>query len=264
MEKVSYHAYLKLSELLSLQEELSKPKHNDELLFIVIHQSHELWFKLVLHEIQKLKDLIDEDAFFHAAKTMSRIISVFKALREQVDVLHTLTPDEFLGYRDLLAPASGFQSYQYKMIEFSLGPKDERYLERYTSQPVIYLALKQAFSSPTVWDKVIHLLHRQGFPNLESILSRNKLENYASNSSVLEVIKKIYQEPKKYSSLHYLFEQLTELDLTIQLWRLSHLKNAERTIGSKIGTGGSSGIDYLQSTLSKKCFPELWEVRSVL
>ena len=145
VEKISYHSYLKLERLLALQEELSQPKHEDELLFIVIHQSHELWFKLVLHEIQRLMRHLDDNSFFQSSKTLTRIIAIFKALIQQVEVLHTLTPDEFLGFRHLLAPASGFQSHQYKMIEFSLGIKDERYMERHVNQPIIYNFLRRSF-----------------------------------------------------------------------------------------------------------------------
>ena len=263
-ERVTYHSYLKTEQLLALQQEISNPKHGDELLFITIHQSHELWFKLMIHEIERVMIALDKDLFFDAFKILSRITAVFKMLIHQVEVLHTLSPDEFLGYRDLLAPASGVQSYQYKMIEFLLGLKDRRYIEKHANQPTIYALLKNCLDSPTVWDKVIGLLHRHGFSDLESILARSSDENYQSDAAVLTAVKTVYQDRNQFRMFHYLFEMLVELDLNLQLWRLAHFKNAERTIGTKVGTGGSSGIDYLQSTLSRKLFPELWEVRSII
>lgn len=263
-ERVTYQSYLKIEQLLALQEELSNPKHEDELLFITIHQSHELWFKLMIHEIKRLARFLDEDLFFEASKTLSRIIAVIKTLTHQIEVLHTLSPDEFLGYRDLLAPASGFQSHQYKMVEFLLGQKDQKYMERYESQPAIYSSLKESLESRSIWDKTIELLSRHGFPQLEPLLARSITENYKSQPAVLEAIKQVYQHRSSFTSFHYLFEALVELDLALQLWRLAHMKNAERVIGFKMGTGGSSGVEYLHSTFSRRVFPELWEVRSIL
>lgn len=261
---VTYHSYLKLEELLSLQEELSSPVQHDELLFIIIHQSHELWFKLVIHELRHLIKHLETDQIYEACKTLNRVVVITKNLIQQIEILHTLTPDEFLGYRHLLAPASGFQSYQYKIIEFLCGIKDASYLDKYAKQPEIYADLKANLELPSIWDTVIHLLHRQNFAIPNEILHRRYDERYHLHPVILEAVKTVYTNRQKYVHLHFLFEILVEFDLSVQIWRFNHLKNAERSIGYKQGTGGSPGIEYLQAAASRKFFPELWEVRSLI
>lgn len=263
-QKVNYHHYLKVGELLSLQEELSNPKHPDELLFIIIHQSHELWFKLIIHELKRLKVYISKSFLYEAFQSIDRILAIFKSLIKQIDVLHTLTPDEFLGYRDLLSPASGFQSYQYKIIEFLCGLKDKGYIEIHRERQDIYSILKEYLEATSVWDQVILLLQTNKFSISDQMMQRDFAESYTASPEVVSAIKEVYMNRSNYQGLHYLFEKLVELDLTLQIWRTRHCKNAERAIGLKQGTGGSKGMEYLQAICSRKLFPELWDVRSVL
>lgn len=263
-QKVSYQAYIKVDELLTLQEELSNPKHHDELLFIIIHQSHELWFKLIVHELKRVYKQIENEIFFEALKSLDRVIVIFKSLIQQFDILHTLSPDEFLGYRDLLNPASGFQSYQNRIVEFLCGIKEKAFLDTFQNKPENYNSLIECLEAPSIWDKVIDMLHRLDFNIPESVRKRNFSEPYQANESVTHAIKEVYLNREKYAGLHYLFEKLIELDTTVQIWRMRHFKNAERVIGRKPGTGGSKGMEYLFSTISKKFFPELWEVRTIL
>lgn len=263
-QKVNYQDYIKVDELLRLQNELSQPKHHDELLFIIIHQSHELWFKLIIHELKRVSEHIEKELLYEALKSLDRVIVIFKSLVQQIDILHTLSPDEFLGYRDLLAPASGFQSYQYRTMEFLCGLKEEAYMEVHRNKPDVYALLQEQLHAPSIWDKTLQLLHQMGFAIPESVTKRNYAETYQSHPEVISAIKEIYLNRSKYTSLHYLFEKLVELDATIQIWRMRHCKNAERVIGHKQGTGGSKGTEYLMAIVSKKLFPELWDVRNIL
>lgn len=263
-QKISYNDYLKTHELLSLQEEVSQPKHPDELLFITIHQSHELWFKLLIHEIKRLIHHFKKDRLFDALKQLNRIHTTFKNLLDQINVIDTLTPDEFCAFRDYLAPASGFQSYQYRIIEYLLGIKDPKFLKFNRQNPEVYRLMEENLHEKSVHDEFIALLYRRGFKIPVETMVRNFAEPYVPNNEIAEEIKKIYDDRDHYSDLHLLCEQLIDLDSTLQQWRMRHLKLAERTIGLKMGTGGSKGVEYLYTVLSKRCFPEIWDVRALI
>ena len=252
-QQVTYENYLKTSMLLNLQQELSSPPHPDELIFIIIHQSHELWFKLVIHEIHRLLSCLDQNLIFECCKTLNRLNQILKALCEQMNILHTLSPDEFLGYRKELGSASGFQSHQYREVEFLFGLKDAKYLEKHTENTAIYNRLKEAMETKTVWERFLDLLSRNG-PEFDK----------TQKSSILEALVKVYSQRIEYSGVHFLCEALIEVDTSLQLWRIRHFKNAEKTIGFKQGTGGSLGVEYLCNISGRKLFPELWEIRTML
>lgn len=255
-EKISYHDYLQLSKLLDLQIPLAKPEHHDEMLFIIVHQCHELWFKLIIHEFCRLSEKLAQSEMLEVLKTLRRLQEIFKLLNEHMNILNTLSPDEFAGYRNVLAPASGFQSYQFRMIEFLCGAKDANFLECFKKIDDVYLLMKKLFDAPSLCDVIEETLKKRNLiPQTESP---------ADKSNVVQGILTVYKEREKYSDLHFLFENLVDFDVTVQLWRSLHVKIAERMIGKKMGTGGSSGVDYLASITSKKLFPELWEVRSFI
>jgi tryptophan 2,3-dioxygenase len=262
--KLTYDKYLKVDELLSLQEEQSDPVHHDEMLFIVIHQAYELWFKQILHELSGVVKNIRKNSLFPVLKSLDRIITIQKVIIKQVDIIETLSPVEFAGFRDHLNPASGFQSHQFRLVEFFCGLKNDEYLKYHKHVPHIYKMLEDQLATPSLYDEVLGFLSRQGFDIPDDILTRDVKKQYQSNDAVLEVIKKVYFNTEDHKELYYLFEKLVEIDENFQIWRFRHVKMVQRTIGMKMGTGGSPGAQYLMTTLSKTFFPELWDVRSLI
>jgi tryptophan 2,3-dioxygenase len=238
--KLSYGTYLRLLELLQLQSGLSE--EHDELLFIVAHQAYELWFKVVLHELVGARSRIDADDIFYARHLLRRVYVIEKLLVDQIEVLETMSPQDFLAFRSQLAPASGFQSVQFREIEFLSGLKEPRYLTRIEGTPEEMNRLRRRLEEPTVADAFHGLLKRRGSPSLRDI----------------------YMFRERHADLFDLCEALVDHDETFALWRARHVLMVERQIGGKPGTGGSSGAEYLRSTLGKRFFPELWEVRSQL
>jgi tryptophan 2,3-dioxygenase len=238
--ELSYGTYLKVPELLRLQQRLSK--EHDELLFIVAHQVYELWFKVILDELEATRDRIDANDIFFARHFLQRVHVVEKLLIEQIEVLETMSPQDFLAFRSKLAPASGFQSVQFREIEFLSGLKEPKYLERLEAAPDEMDQLRKRLEQPSVADSFRELVARRGSPSL------------------LEV----FRDRERHGDLFDLCEALLDHDEAFAHWRARHVLMVERQIGGKTGTGGSSGAQYLRTTLGKRFYPELWEVRSRL
>jgi tryptophan 2,3-dioxygenase len=259
---LTYNDYLKVPELLALQKPLSKPAHHDEMLFIVIHQAYELWFKLVLHEIDNSIRYMREKKVLRAHHFVNRVVQIMKVLVQQIHILETMTPVEFLGFRDNLMPASGFQSLQFREIEFVAGLKDERFLAHFKNRPETLAALKKRMAEPDMRDAYYDMLRGLGYPLPEKASELERTGDRDGYDRIMAAIKPIYQNPDDNLALYLLSESLVEFDEHLALWREHHVRVVERVIGFKRGTGGSSGVEYLRSTTAKKCFPYLWEVRT--
>jgi tryptophan 2,3-dioxygenase len=261
---LTYNDYLKVDHLLGLQNPQSSPPHHDEMLFIVIHQAYELWFKLILHEMENSIAYMQSGQILRAHHFMNRINQIMKLLVQQIHILETMTPAEFLQFRDKLNPASGFQSTQFREIEFLAGLKDERYFQHFKHRPEYVQRLEQRLKGTDLRSAFYQLLRQQGFKVPELASERELADDESLRGAVIEAILPIYKDPSTYSKLYILSESLVEFDEYLALWREHHVRVVERVIGHKRGTGGSSGVDYLRSTTVKKCFPWLWEVRTHL
>jgi tryptophan 2,3-dioxygenase len=259
---LTYNKYLKVQELLGLQECLSQPVHHDEMLFIIIHQTYELWFKLILFEVENALRYMEEGKVLRAHHFMRRVVEIQKLLVNQIHILETMTPVEFLGFRGHINPASGFQSLQFRELEFVAGLKDEAYYEHFEDQEVLQ-ALRRRASGPDLWSAFQALLGRQGFTVPARPVRADEPPGPARDQ-LMEALRQIYQDPEARMDLYMLAEDLVDFDTQLSLWRFHHVSVVERVIGFKRGTGGSSGAAYLRSTVAKKCFPLLWEVRSYL
>ena len=251
MQRLTYGSYLHVPELLSLQRPLSSPPHHDEMLFIIIHQVYELWFKELLHELQAVLKSLQSDQLLKTAKEFSRIHTIQRLLEAQVDILETMTPQEFNAFRDNLRPASGFQSLQFREIEFLGGLKETEALKHLETSPEEKARLERRLNEATLSAELYALLRRRGFA-------------VETHDERIESLKKIYEQSEHYYDLYLLLEDLMEFDERFLLWRSRHILMVERMIGSKMGTGGSLGVTYLAKTLNRKFFPELWEVRTHL
>ena len=260
-DAMTYGEYLRLDELLRLQQPRSVPVEHDELLFIIIHQIYELWFKEVLHELDELIDHLDDDRPALSGHQLKRVLTILKTLVAQLDVLETMTPIEFVSFRAFLAQSSGFQSVQFRELEFVLGLKDPAHLDRFADDVDAYERLDRRFRAPTLWDAFIGYMYRQGWPIDASVLTRDVRQPVGEHPSVQRVLTSIYRHDP---GLTRLCESLTDLDEGLQEWRYRHMMMVKRTIGTKPGTGGSDGVDYLRSTLFRPAFPDLWAVRSLL
>ncbi len=259
-KKMTYSDYLELDRLLSSQKPLSD--HHDEMLFIIIHQVSELWMKLILHEIQSAIQAIHKDDLAEAFKMLSRVKKTQRQIISAWDVLSTLTPSEYIEFRDKLGQASGFQSYQYRLIEFSLGYKTPHVLKIYKQDPVIYQQLLEAYKAPGLYDAAIRALHRTGLPINHEMVARDFSEPYEADSSVEKAWLEVYENTDRYWPLYELAEKLVDIEDSMQQWRFRHMKTVERIIGYKTGTGGSSGVGYLKKVLDHYFFPELWNLRT--
>ncbi|MEZ4265084.1 MAG: tryptophan 2,3-dioxygenase family protein [Myxococcota bacterium] len=257
---LTYGSYLRVPELLTLQERLSVPAHHDEMLFIIIHQVYELWFKQLLHEADAALAALDADQVLKAHKIFKRITTIQRVLNAQIAILETMTPQDFDVFRARLNPASGFQSQQFRELEFLSGLKDERYLKFHAHDAAATARLKARLAAPTIWDAFVALLRRRGF----GLPDPTPAEGEASWDALLESLAEIYRHPEANYDLYLTCELLVDYDELLQLWRFAHVKMVERTIGMRRGTGGSSGAKYLATTLSRRCFPALWDLRSVL
>ena len=253
----TYGDYLKVPELLELQQLRSDAEH-DEMLFIVVHQVYELWFKQILHELDRLGHQIDNDELVRGEHQLVRILKILKTLVQQIDVLETMTPLEFISFRSFLGSASGFQSAQFREIEFALGAKDPEVLERFVSDPE-RARLDRRYREPSIWARFCDYLARQGLPIDSDVLERPTEAATERSDSVQEVLITGYRTDPRLASF---CELLTDLDEGLQEWRYRHVKMVQRTIGTKQGTGGSDGAEYLRSTLFKPVFPDLWEIRT--
>jgi tryptophan 2,3-dioxygenase len=260
---LTYGEYLKVPELLSLQELLSDPPHHDETLFIVVHQAYELWFKQVLHELDNARGHLDADRVVEATRLLRRVAEIQRLLIGQVRILETMRPQDFLGFRYHLNPASGFQSVQFREVEFALGLKDPAILGRIVCSPAEMDRLRARLRSPSLSDAVDALLVRRGFPREPppppAPHGRSQPEQWR-----LQALVRVYEEPERHADLSALSEVLIEMDELLALWRAHHVHMVERMIGAKPGTGGSEGVAYLQTTLPKRAFPDLWGVRTHL
>lgn len=248
---LSYNKYLKVPELLQLQETLSDPPSHDELLFVIIHQTYELWFKQILHEIDATIKWLKEGRTFRANHSLRAVIGIEKVLVTQIHILETMAQIGFLEFRDKLNPASGFQSMQFRELEFVSGQKDEKILGVFKNDEFAYKRLSERFAEPSLGDAFWGLLGRQGFA-------------VGSHEEKVRAIVEILGHPDKYPDYFIMQDLLIEHDENIALWRSHHVLMVERMLGMKPGTGGSEGVGYLQTTLSKKFFPELWEARTYL
>lgn len=259
---LSYNSYLMVKELKQLQVCQSDPAHHDEPLFIVIHPTYELWFKLMIHELELVVELMGQDKVRQATHFMKRVTAIMRVLVQQIHILETMSPKDFLGFRHKLNPASGFQSSQFREIEFMAGLKEKRFLAHFQSDKEAFEALTRRFEEPTLQDHFYALLRRQGFtltmPENEDEAHIHALED----KRTLELLR-LYED-EKLGELHDLAETLIDLDELIALWRTHHVTVVERIIGFKRGTGGSEGVGYLRTTLYKRCFQDLWNVRTAL
>jgi tryptophan 2,3-dioxygenase len=262
--RLTYGGYLKVPELLSLQKLLSDPPQHDELLFIIIHQVYELWFKQLLHELDAVLERLDADQVLGAQRLLKRCIEIQRVLLEQISVLETMTPVDFLAFRDHLTPASGFQSVQFRELEFVSGLKNPKFLEHYPADSVERATLERRLGQRTLADAFDGTLRRRGFelPDPEPALERDP-DSETSQKRVHELLR-IYREPEPHYDLFLFIESLLDYDEQFTCWRLRHVLMVERMIGNKPGTGGSAGAAYLRRTAERKFFPELWELRSYL
>jgi len=258
---VTYASYLKIDELLALQQPRSSGPEHDEMLFIVIHQVYELWFKELLHEFDHVRRLLEDDEPHRAQHTLKRILTILKVLVGQLDVLETMTPLEFFSFRERLEAASGFQSDQFRQIEFLLGVKSEGAIARFPEGSRARAALERRYREPTLWDGFLHYLARERYPVPQRLLTRDVVTAVQPSPEVQQVLVEIYRTDTKNAEL---CERLVDLDEGIQEWRYRHVKMVERTIGAKPGTGGSSGAAYLRETIGTPAFPDLWAIRSQL
>jgi len=261
---LSYNKYLRVADLIGLQECLSDPAHHDELLFITIHQTYELWFKQILHEIDAAICQMNEDRAAAAVQSLRRVVEIEKVLVQQIHILETMTPISFLAFRDELNPASGFQSMQFREIEFSSGLKDATILDSFRADEFANSRLSARHAAPTLSDALYNLLRRRGLDapaDDEKLSAEENRRAYGQRTrAILEILTHFETRFEEFQ----LIESLIEHDEYFSLWRSHHVKMVERMVGSKRGTGGSEGIGYLRTTLDKKFFPELWEARTYL
>ena len=250
-KRLTYSSYLRIDDLLALQVPQSDPAHHDELLFIIVHQVYELWFKQVLHELEAAMRHLSADDPLKTARALGRVHAIQRILEEQVDVLERMTPYEFNAFRELLNPASGFQSVQFRELEFLCGVGKTAYLDHLEQNDAERVRLERRLKEPTLYDALKGFLARRGYRT-------------ATHEEILETFRSIYDDADAHVDLYVLLEACIEFDERFLLWRGRHIRMVERMIGFKPGTGGSMGVKYLQTTLEKKFFPELWEVRTLL
>jgi len=263
-ERLTYDGYLRLDVLLSAQQPLSTPAHHDEMLFIVQHQVSELWLKLIVHELRAALGHLQRDELGPVQKILARVKQVQRQLFEQWSVLETLTPSEYMEFRAVLGPSSGFQSYQYRMVEFMLGNKNADMLPVFDYAPAVQAELRRILEAPSLYDEFLRHLARGGHPVPPECVERDFSQPHRRNAALVPVFKTIYEHTERHWAAYALCEQLVDVEESFQLWRFRHMKTVERIIGYKRGTGGSSGVGFLRQALELTFFPELLEVRTVL
>ena len=263
-DRGSYGGYLHLERLLSAQLPLSDPPHHDEMLFIIQHQTSELWFKLIIHELRAAIEHIRVDNLGPCFKILARVKQVQQQLFNQWAVLETLTPSEYAQFRSVLGHASGFQSAQGREIEFILGNKDANHLRVFDYDTELQNRLRETLESPGIYDEFLRYLSRKGYPVPADRIERDWSEPYDEHPGVVEMFKKVYEDPANHWEVYDMCEKFVDVEENFQLWRFRHLKTVERIIGFKRGTGGSSGVGFLKKALDFRLFPELIEVRTTI
>jgi tryptophan 2,3-dioxygenase len=263
-EYLDYATYLGLDELLATQRPLSEPAHHDEMLFIVQHQTTELWFKLMLHELRAATRFVRHDDLEASFKILARVKHIQTQLLNQWSVLETLTPTEYAQFRYVLGPASGFQSHQNRLIEIALGKRDPRVLDVFRGTPAIRAELEAAMAQPSLYDEFLRWLARRGVAIPREVLERDVTRAYEPDTRVVDAVVGIYERPSASWDAYEMAEKLVDVDETYSLWRYRHLKVVLRIIGTKRGTGGTAGADYLRAMVDQVFFPELWEARTAL
>lgn len=263
-DRLTYEGYLGLDTLLASQHPLSEPPHHDELLFIVQHQTSELWFKLILHELHAALRSLQRDELEPCFKILSRVKQIQRQLYEQWSVLETLTPSEYMEFRHVLGQASGFQSPQYRELEFLLGNKDPDILQVFAYNDSVHSKLTRVLEAPSLYDEFLRYLERRGYPIPQEACARDWSQPYAASAGVVAVFKSIYEDTAAHWDAYNMCEKLIDLEVNFQLWRFRHMKTVERIIGYKTGTGGSSGVAFLRKALDVQLFPELYSVRTEL
>lgn len=257
---LTYASYLQIPELLTLQSPKSDGPEHDEMLFIIIHQVYELWFKELLHELDYVHRLLVQNDPSRALHTFRRMLTILKTVVSQIDILETMTPVEFNSFRGFLESASGFQSAQFREMEFALGLKRRNFVQHFEGDPAVQARLLERFERPSLWDAFMTYLHLNGYAVPEEILNRDVTEVIAPSAAVQEILIDIYYNNPVISRI---CERLVDFDEGFQEWRYRHVKMVERTIGMKSGTGGSAGANYLKTTLNV-LYPDLWAIRSQL
>jgi len=263
-DAMSYGRYLDLDRILGAQHRQSDPPHHDEMLFIIQHQTSELWLKLVLHELHESRRLLDEDDLGKALKCLARVKAIQRTLTEQWSVLSTMTPREYAQFRGSLGSSSGFQSHQYRAVEFILGNKHRKMLDVFTSEPEAHTMLSTLLEEPTLYDAFLRALARAGYDIPSDILDRDVSQPWTFREDLVPVLREIYVSPDTPWEFYEASEDLVDLEDNFQAWRFRHLRTVQRTIGFKTGTGGSSGVDFLRRALDLTFFPELFAVRTAI
>lgn len=261
-DRVSYGGYLRLDELLAQQQPLSNPPHHDEMLFIVQHQVAELWLKLIIHELREAIARLRDDDVDTTLKVLARVKQVQRQLFEQWGVLETLTPSEYMEFRPVLGASSGFQSLQYRELEFLLGNKNAGMLTVFEHDTAAHAKLEKALAEPSLYDEFLRYLARRGHAVPKELLERDVTQPHTRAAGLAPVFKRIYENPRDFWPEYHLCEQLVDVENSFQLWRFRHMKTVERIIGFKRGTGGSSGVAFLKKALELTFFPELIDVRT--
>jgi tryptophan 2,3-dioxygenase len=267
-DRLTYGGYLRLDRLLDAQQPLSgaagaTPRH-DEMLFIIQHQVSELWMKLMIHELRAAVASVRADALEPCFKILARVKLIQKQLFEQWAVLETLTPSEYEAFRPALGTASGFQSAQYRAIEFLLGNKNAAILDVFRHDALMHAELDTLLRAPSLYDEYLHHLARRGLPVPQAVLDRNVTQPYVRSPDLVPVFREIYADPQHWWDAYDMCEKLVDVEEAFQLWRFRHMKTVERIIGYKPGTGGSSGVGFLRRALEQSFFPELIDVRTVI
>lgn len=260
--RMSYADYLNLDKILSAQK-LRTDAH-DEMLFIIQHQTSELWMRLAIHEVLAARAAIKSDNLRAAFKMLSRVARIFEQLNNAWDVLRTMTPSEYTHFRDQLGQSSGFQSHQYRLIEYAIGNRNLAMLRPHAHNPDVMSLLETELQNPSLYDEALRLLDRRGIAIPKAILHRDVRQTHAADNDVMQAWKQVYQSPETHWDLYELAEKLVDFEDYFRRWRFNHVTTVERVIGFKRGTGGTGGVSYLKRMLEVELFPELWHVRTEL
>jgi len=263
-DRMSYAGYLCLDGLLSQQRPLSQPTHHDEMLFIIQHQVSELWIKLLIHELKAAIGYVQQDQLDPCFKILSRAKLIQMQLFDQWAVLETLTPSEYMEFRSMLGHASGFQSFQYRKLEFLLGSKNRDTLKVFVDSPAIHEDLLAVLEAPSLYDEFLRHLKRRGLAIPDECVERDWSKPYEKNEELVGILRQIYERPREHWDAYEMCEKLVDVEEYFQLWRFRHMKTVERIIGFREGTGGSSGVAFLRQALNLTFFPELFALRTGL